>query len=376
MQESNLLMYTTEDGLTKIEATFVNDTVWLSLEQMAELFQRDRSVIGKHIRNIFKEGELKKESVWAKFAHTADDGKTYQVDYYNLDVIISVGYRVKSLRGTQFRIWATNILKEYMQKGFALDDDRLKRLGGGNYFDELLERIRDIRSSEKVFWRKVLEIYATSIDYDPRAESSILFFKQVQNKMHWAAHKHTAAEVIYQRADAEKEHLGLTSWQGKSIKRTDVEVAKNYLNKNELDEKAILFKDQTTAEKILQTDDVAEIKALGRTVQNFDDKIWTKEREGIVYNGVLEKFRQNPELAEKLEKTGEEIIAECAVKDRIWGIGLSMKDDDRLSIDKWRGQNLLGRILMRVREDIRHQNKGNQIFPSGEGENRSWIILN
>ena len=189
MQESNLLMYTTEDGLTKIEATFVNDTVWLSIEQMAELFQRDRSVIGKHIRNIFKEGELKKESVWAKFAHTADDGKTYQVDYYNLDVIISVGYRVKSLRGTQFRIWATNILKEYMQKGFVLDDDRLKRLGGGNYFDELLERIRDIRSSEKVFWRKVLEIYATSIDYDPRAESSILFFKQVQNKMHWAAHK-------------------------------------------------------------------------------------------------------------------------------------------------------------------------------------------
>ena len=195
MQKSNLLMYTTEDGLTKIEATFVNDTVWLSIEQMAELFQRDRSVIGKHIRNIFKEGELKKESVWAKFAHTADDGKTYQVDYYNLDVIISVGYRVKSLRGTQFRIWATNILKEYMQKGFVLDDDRLKRLGGGNYFDELLERIRDIRSSEKVFWRKVLEIYATSIDYDPRAESSILFFKQVQNKMHWAAHKHTAAEV-------------------------------------------------------------------------------------------------------------------------------------------------------------------------------------
>ena len=189
MQESNLLMYTTEDGLTKIEATFVNDTVWLSVEQMAEVFQRDRSVIGKHIRNIFKEGELKKESVWAKFAHTADDGKTYQVDYYNLDVIISVGYRVKSLRGTQFRIWATNILKEYMQKGFVLDDDRLKRLGGGNYFDELLERIRDIRSSEKVFWRKVLEIYATSIDYDPRAESSILFFKQVQNKMHWAAHK-------------------------------------------------------------------------------------------------------------------------------------------------------------------------------------------
>ena len=235
MQESNLLMYTTEDGLTKIEATFVNDTVWLSLEQIAELFQRDKSTVSRHIKKIFTEGELNRGSVVAKFATTASDGKTYQVDYYNLDVIISVGYRVKSLRGTQFRIWATNILKEYMQKGFALDDDRLKRLGGGNYFDELLERIRDIRSSEKVFWRKVLEIYATSIDYDPRAESSILFFKQVQNKMHWAAHKHTAAEVIYQRADAEKEHMGLTSWQGKSIKRTDVEVAKNYLNKDELD---------------------------------------------------------------------------------------------------------------------------------------------
>ena len=182
MQKSNLLMYTTEDGLTKIEATFVNDTVWLSMEQMSELFQRDKSTISRHIKNIFAEGELNRESVVAKFATTASDGKTYQVDYYNLDVIISVGYRVKSLRGTQFRIWATNILKEYMQKGFALDDDRLKRLGGGNYFDELLERIRDIRSSEKVFWRKVLEIYATSIDYDPRAESSILFFKQVQNK--------------------------------------------------------------------------------------------------------------------------------------------------------------------------------------------------
>lgn len=151
MQKSNLLMYTTEDGLTKIEATFVNDTVWLSLEQMSELFQRDKSTISRHIKNIFTEGELNREAVVAKFATTASDGKTYQVDYYNLDVIISVGYRVKSLRGTQFRIWATNILKEYMQKGFALDDDRLKRLGGGNYFDELLERIRDIRSSEKVF---------------------------------------------------------------------------------------------------------------------------------------------------------------------------------------------------------------------------------
>ena len=162
MPNSNILMYTTEDGLTKIEATFENDTVWLSIDQMAELFQRDKSTISRHIKNIFEEGELNKNAVVANFATTASDGKTYQVDYYNLDVIISVGYRVKSLRGTQFRIWAISILKEYMKKGFAIDDDRLKRLGGSNYFDELLSRIRDIRSSEKVFWRKVLEIYATS----------------------------------------------------------------------------------------------------------------------------------------------------------------------------------------------------------------------
>lgn len=235
MNKSSIIMYTTEDGLTKIETTFDEDTVWLSLDQMAELFQRDKSTISRHIKNIFQEGELDRNSVVANFATTATDRKTYQVDYYNLDVIISVGYRVKSLRGTQFRIWAMGILKEYMKKGFALDDDRLKRLGGGNYFDELLARIRDIRSSEKVFWRKVLEIYATSIDYDPRAESSILFFKQVQNKMHWAAHKHTAAEVIFERADAEKENMGLTSWEHDEIHRSDVEIAKNYLTEQELD---------------------------------------------------------------------------------------------------------------------------------------------
>ena len=234
MQNSNILMYTTEDGITKVEVTFENDTVWLSLDQMAELFQRDKSTISRHIKNIFAEGELNKNSVVANFATTASDGKVYQVDYYNLDVIISVGYRVKSLRGTQFRIWATKVLKEYMQKGFALDDDRLKRLGGGNYFDELLSRIRDIRSSEKVFWRKVLEIYATSIDYNPKAESSVLFFKQVQNKMHWAAHKHTAAEIIFERANADSENMGLTSWEGKQLKRTDVEIAKNYLSSEEM----------------------------------------------------------------------------------------------------------------------------------------------
>ncbi len=265
MRNSSIIMYTTEDGLTKIETTFDEDTVWLSLDQMAELFQRDKSTISRHIKNIFEEGELQRNSVVAKFATTASDGKTYQVDHYNLDVIISVGYRVKSHRGTQFRIWAMEILKEYMKKGFALDDDRLKRLGGGNYFDELLARIRDIRSSEKVFWRKVLEIYATSIDYDPHAESSVLFFKQVQNKMHWAAHKHTAAEVIYERADAEKENMGLTSWEHDEIRRSDVEVAKNYLTEQELD----------ALNKIVTTYlDIAEVHALNKEPMYMKD--WTE----------------------------------------------------------------------------------------------------
>ena len=229
---------------------------------MAELFQRDKSTISRHIKNIFADGELNKNSVVANFATTASDGKVYRVDYYNLDVIISVGYRVKSLRGTQFRIWATNVLKEYMRKGFALDDDRLKRLGGGNYFDELLSRIRDIRSSEKVFWRKVLEIYATSIDYNPKAESSVLFFKQVQNKMHWAAHKHTAAEIIFERANADSDNMGLTSWDGKQIKRTDVEIAKNYLNSEEID----------ALNKIVTAYlDIAEVRALAQEPMYMKD---------------------------------------------------------------------------------------------------------
>ena len=206
---SEIIMYQTDDGLTKIETTFDGDTVWLFIDQMAELFQRDKSTISRHIKNIFNEGELTRNSVVANFATTAADGKTYQVDYYNLDVIISVGYRVKSLRGTQFRIWASNVLKEYMKKGFAMNDELLKNNGGGIYFDELLERIRDIRSSEKVFWRKVLDIYATSVDYDPRTEVSTFFKKTVQNKMHWVAHGHTAAEKIYYSADADKPYMGM-----------------------------------------------------------------------------------------------------------------------------------------------------------------------
>ena len=207
--------------------TFDEDTVWLSLEQMAELFQRDKSTISRHIKNIFEEGELQRNSVVANFATTASDRKTYQVDYYNLDFIISVGYRVKSHRGTQFRILAMGILKESMKKGFALDDDRLKRLGGGNYFDELLARIRDIHSSEKVFWRKFWKFMQLALIMIPMLK--VLFFKQVQNKMHWAAHRHTTAEVIYERADSEKENMGLTSWEHDEIRRSDVDVAKNYL---------------------------------------------------------------------------------------------------------------------------------------------------
>lgn len=285
MSNSSIIMYTSEDGLTRIEVSFVGDTVWLSIDQMAELFQRDKSTISRHIKNIFTEGELDRRSVVAKFATTASDGKTYQVDFYNLDVIISVGYRVKSLRGTQFRMWATGILKEYMKKGFALDDERLKRLGGGNYFDELLARIRDIRSSEKVFWRKVLEIYATSIDYDPKAESSMMFFKQVQNKMHWAAHKHTAAEVIFQRADSEKENMGLTSWQGKEIRRTDVEIAKNYLSEKEID----------ALNKIVTAYlDIAEVHALNQEpmymkdwLETIDDYLKMTRRDILTTKGEI-----------------------------------------------------------------------------------------
>jgi len=236
-QKSHMIIYTTEDGLTKIETTFDEDTVWLSIDQMAELFQRDKSTISRHIKNIYSEGELVREGTVAFFATVQMEGDRQvarEICYYNLDVIISVGYRVKSKRGTQFRIWATNILKEYMRKGFALDDERLKNLGGGGYFKELLERIRDIRASEKVFYRQILEIYATSIDYDPKAEISILFFKKVQNKIHYAIHGQTAAEVIYTRADAEKEFMGLTTFAGNQPTLKETVVAKNYLNEKEL----------------------------------------------------------------------------------------------------------------------------------------------
>ena len=234
----NIILYQTEDGKSRIEVTLCNDTVWLTTDQMAELFQRNKSTISRHIKNVFEDGELNPDSTVAFFATVQNEGNRSverNLAYYNLDMIISVGYRVKSHRGVQFRIWATNILREYLVKGFAMNDDLLKRAGGGNYFDELLSRIRDIRSSEKVFYRKILEIYALSIDYDPRTEATMQFFKTVQNKMHYSVHGHTAAEIIYERADAEKDFMGLTSWTGALPKRTDAEIAKNYLSSDELD---------------------------------------------------------------------------------------------------------------------------------------------
>ena len=234
MDKGQFLLYQTPDGDSQIEVKLQNDTVWLSLDQMAELFQRNKSTISRHVKNVLEDGELEEKLVVAFFATTASDSKTYSVAYYNLDMIISVGYRVHSYRGVQFRIWATKVLKEYIVKGFAMNDDLLKRAGGGNYFDELLARIRDIRSSEKVFYRKVLEIYALSIDYDPRVEMTQKFFKTVQNKMHYSVHGHTAAEIIYERADAEKDFMGLTSWAGPMPTKPEAEIAKNYLAHEEV----------------------------------------------------------------------------------------------------------------------------------------------
>ena len=230
-----IVLYQTEDQQTRIQVRLENETVWLTQAQMAQLFQTSVPNVSMHIRNILAEGELRAESVIKEFLTTAADGKNYRTSHYNLDVIISVGYRVKSLRGTQFRIWATQRLREYIVKGFTLDDERLKQAGGGGYFEELLARIRDIRSSEKVFWRKVLEIYATSLDYDPNAEMTLQFFRTVQNKMHWAAHGQTAAELIAARVDAGKPHMGLTSWTGIRPRKDDVSIAKNYLTAEELD---------------------------------------------------------------------------------------------------------------------------------------------
>jgi hypothetical protein len=234
MAESNIIIYQTEDGKTKIETRLEDETVWLTQAQLCELFQKSKATVSEHIKNIFEEDELDSNSVVRNSRTTAADGKSYNTSFYNLDVIISVGYRVKSHQGTKFRQWATARLREYIVKGFTMNDELLKQAGGGNYFEELLARIRDIRSSEKVFWRKVLDIYATSIDYDPKLEMSIQFFQTVQNKIHWAAHGHTAAEIIYQRIDAKKPNLGLTHIKGIQPTKQEIEIAKNYLNEEEL----------------------------------------------------------------------------------------------------------------------------------------------
>ncbi|MBQ9809895.1 MAG: virulence RhuM family protein [Spirochaetales bacterium] len=233
-RQGEVVIYKTEDGNTRIDVRFVDETVWLTQAQLVELYQSSKSNISEHIKNIFLEGELDEKSVVRKFRTTASDGKSYLTAYYNLDMIISLGYRVHSRIATQFRRWATERLKEYMIKGYALDDERLKNLGGGNYWKELLDRIRDIRSSEKVMYRQVLDLYATSVDYDPKSTESVAFFKMVQNKLHFAAHGHTAAEIIYERADASKPFMGLTSFSGDIPAMNDVGIAKNYLTEKEL----------------------------------------------------------------------------------------------------------------------------------------------
>ena len=234
-----IIIFQSDEGV-KLDVRLENQTVWLNIEQIAQLFNKGRSTINEHILNIFKEGELDEKVVCRKFRHTTQhgalEGKTQskEVKYYNLDVIISVGYRVKSIQGTRFRQWATERLHEYIVKGFTMDDERLKGLGGGNYWKELLDRIRDIRSSEKVMYRQVLDIYATSVDYDPRTDASRLFFRIVQNKLHYAAHGHTAAEVIYERADADQPFMGLTTFEGELPAIKDIKIAKNYLKENEI----------------------------------------------------------------------------------------------------------------------------------------------
>jgi len=311
---TEFLLYRSEDGQARIEVRMADETVWLSLAQMSELFGRDKSVISRHVRNVFNDGELARDSVVAFFATTAADGKTYQVEYFNLDVVISVGYRVHSLRGTQFRIWATRQLRDYLVKGFLLDDARFKAGGGSVYFDELLARIRDIRSSEKVFWRKVLDIYATSIDYDSKNDLSKQFFATLQNKMHWAVHGKTAAELILERADAAKPNMGLTSWDGSRPRRQDVEIAKNYLGSDELDAlnrivnlylefaegQALRRRPMTMAQWVAKLDDF--LRLMDRDVLEHAGKV-SHEKALSKAHAEYERFRQwldnLPSAAEK-----------------------------------------------------------------------------
>jgi hypothetical protein len=285
---SEIILYQTQDGNAQIDVRLEDETVWLTQAQMADLFQTSVPNVNMHIRNLFTEQELEPEATIKEFLIVRPEGTrsvSRTIEHYNLDVIISVGYRVKSQRGTQFRIWATQRLREYLIKGFTLDDDRLKRLGGGIYFDELLARIRDIRSSEKAFWRKVLEIYATSVDYDPALEASRRFFATIQNKMHWAAHGHTAAEVVAERADASKPNMGMTSWTGPQPRKSDAAVAKNYLNEDELSALNLI---------VTLYLDFAELQALNRRpmhmadwITKLDDFLRLGEREILAHAGRI-----------------------------------------------------------------------------------------
>ena len=311
-EKGSIILYTTPDGVSKIEVTLQNETVWLTLDQMAELFQRNKSTISRHIKNVFEEGELQPDATVAFFATVQTEGKRKverDIAYYNLDMIISVGYRVHSYRGVQFRQWATAVLKEYIKKGFVLNDELLKNAGKGNYFDELLARIRDIRSSEKIFYRKVLEIYALSIDYDPRVEITKEFFATVQNKMHYAVHGHTAAEIIYDRANAARDFMGLTTWTGMLPKRTDAEFAKNYLNAEEVD----------TLNRIVNLYiDYAELRAKDHKpmymrdwIQKLDDFLRLSDKEILTHAGSisakLAKEKADAEYDKFKERTANEL---------------------------------------------------------------------
>lgn len=297
--KSDFYLFSSADGKISVDVRFDGETVWLSLEQMANLFERDKSTVSRHIKNVFSENELDENSVVANFATTARDGKTYQVEHFNLDVIISVGYRVKSLRGTQFRQWATKRLNEYIRKGFTLDDERLKN-GGGRYFKELLQRIRDIRSSERNLYQQVTDIFATSIDYDKNSPLTKNFFATVQNKLHFAAHNHTAAEIIFQRANQNQPLMGMTNFSGNYITKSDVGIAKNYLNEKELQILNLL---------VSRFLDYAELQALEEktmTMQNWTDEL---DRQILNDNRPLLSDKGSISHKQAIEKAEKEFIA-------------------------------------------------------------------
>ncbi len=269
--KNNMIIYVSSDGNVRVDVSIEDETIWMSQDVMANLYDTTKNNISMHLKNIFEDGELQKDSVVKKFLTTASDGKKYNVLHYNLDAIIAVGYRINSKKATEFRIWATKILKEYMIKGFALNDEKLKNNGTNPYFEELLARIRDIRSSEKVFWRKVLDLYATSVDYDPKNNLSVQFFKTIQNKMHYAVSHQTAAEIIFTRVDSKKEYLGLTNFKGDYPTRSETEVAKNYLTEDELN----ILNRMVSAYL-----DIAEINALERRTMTMQD--WINELDSFL----------------------------------------------------------------------------------------------